>query len=88
MTPTTNAKGKTMKTETIQAAKENLVAKENGQTTISDEGIRLVCELEGIQTVIGFKTLWINEMSAALAGSYQGLLTTPKRDRIEANLAH
>ena len=77
-----------MKAETIQAAKENLVTKENGQTTISDEGIARVCKLEGIRTRIAFKTLWINEMSVALAGSYQGLLTTPRNDRIEANLAH
>ena len=75
-----------MKTETIEAAKNNLVTNENNQTTLSDDGIRLVCELEGIETVIGFKTIWINELSVALASECR-IMTTPRRDRIQAALA-
>ena len=74
-----------MKAETIQAAKENMVADEAGRGTLTDEGIRLVCQLEGITDSRGFKSLWLNHLVQELAYMPEwSTFSTPKRERIEA----
>ena len=77
-----------MKAETIQAAKENMVADKAGRGTLTDEGIRLVCQIEGITDRRGFKTLWLNHLVQALPGQTPfSNFSTPRTERIDAVLA-
>ena len=72
-----------MKEETKAIFESHIETTDEGTHRLTDEGIRLACESEGISDVRAFKCLYINELSVAFP---ELDLRCPSRKRIAAAL--